>query len=121
VSKIVHFEIPAQDTGRAREFWGSLFGLKFESYEGPVEYHMFQNDDQTGGAVTPAQGGQSGLVVYFNSDDIDATLKRIQELGGSAEEKQPVPSMGWFAPAKDSEGNAFSIWQSDPNAPGPQS
>jgi predicted enzyme related to lactoylglutathione lyase len=31
VSKVVHFEIPAQDTGRAREFWGSLFGLKFES------------------------------------------------------------------------------------------
>jgi hypothetical protein len=26
-----------------------------------------------------------------------------------------------FAPAKDSEGNAFSIWQSDPNAPTPQS
>jgi predicted enzyme related to lactoylglutathione lyase len=120
LSKVVHFEIPAQDTTRAREFWGSLFGLEFQSYEGPVEYHMFQNDDQTGGAVMPAQGGQSGLVVYFNTANIDDTRQKIQELGGSAEEKQPVPGMGWFAPAKDTEGNSFSLWQSDPNAPGPQ-
>jgi predicted enzyme related to lactoylglutathione lyase len=58
VSKVVHFEVPAQDTGRAREFWGSLFNLQFQTYEGPVEYHMFQNDDQSGGAIYPSSGGR---------------------------------------------------------------
>ena len=33
--QIVHFEIPADDTGKSREFWGGMFGWKFESYPGP--------------------------------------------------------------------------------------
>jgi predicted enzyme related to lactoylglutathione lyase len=120
LSKIVHFEIPADDTGRAREFWGSLFGLEFQTYEGPVEYHMFQNDDQTGGGIYPRQMGEKGLISYFNTDDIDATSRRIKELGGTVEEKAPVPGMGWFARAEDTEGNSFSLWQSDDSAPAPQ-
>jgi uncharacterized protein len=121
LSKVVHFEVPAKDTGRAKEFWGSLFGLQFQTYEGPVEYHMFQNDDQTGGAVYPQQQGETGLITYFNVDDIDAASKKIKDLGGTAEEKSPVPGMGWFARAQDTEGNPFSLWQTDESAPEPQS
>jgi predicted enzyme related to lactoylglutathione lyase len=120
VSKVVHFEVPAKDTSRAREFWGSLFNLQFQSYDGPVEYHMFQNDDQTGGAVYPQQQGETGLIVYFAVDDIDAARQKIEQLGGKAEDKAPVPGMGWFARAEDTEGNAFSLWQTDPNAPTPE-
>jgi uncharacterized protein len=121
VSKVVHFEIPAEDTGRAKEFWGSLFGLQFQSYEGPVEYHMFQNDDQTGGGIYPRQQGEKGLISYFNTEDIDAVSRQIKDLGGKAEDKQSVPGMGWFARAEDTEGNSFSLWQSDESAPAPDS
>jgi predicted enzyme related to lactoylglutathione lyase len=120
MSKIVHFEVPAQDTARAKEFWGSLFGVQFQTYEGPVEYHMFQNDDQTGGGIYPQQQGEKGLITYFNVDDIDAARQKVQELGGSAEDKEPVPGMGWYARARDTEGNDFSLWQSDENAPAPE-
>jgi predicted enzyme related to lactoylglutathione lyase len=120
LSKIVHFEIPAKDTSRAREFWGSLFGLQWQSFEAPTEYHMFQNDDQTGGAVYPQQEGEKGPIVYFNTEDIDATRQKIEQLGGTVEEKAPVPGMGWFARAEDTEGNPFSLWQSDENAPAPE-
>ena len=120
MSKIVHFEIPADDTGRAKEFWGSLFGIDFQTVEGPFEYHMFQNDDQTGGGIYPRQSGEKGPITYFNADDIDAMRGRIEELGGSAEEKQAVPGMGWFARAEDTEGNSFSLWQSDPSAAPPE-
>ena len=120
MSKIVHFEIPASDTGRAKEFWGSLFGVEFQTYEGPVEYHMFQNDDQTGGGVYPRQQGEQGLITYFAVDDIDAARSKIQELGGKAEDKDSVPGMGWFARAEDTEGNSFSLWQTDENAPAPE-
>ena len=47
---------------------------------------------------------------------IDATRARIQELGGQAEDKMPVPGYGWFAACRDTEGNAFSLWQSDASA-----
>jgi uncharacterized protein len=120
MAKIVHFEVPAGDTGRAKEFWGSLFGVEFQTYEGPVEYHMFQNDDQTGGGVYPRQSGEQGLITYFAVDDIDAARAKVQELGGKAEEKDPVPGMGWYARAEDTEGNSFSLWQNDENAPAPE-
>ena len=120
MSKIVHFEIPADDTGRATQFWGSLFGVEFQTYEGPVEYHMFQNDDQSGGAVYPRQEGEQGLITYFAVDDIDAARAKVKELGGTAEEKAPVPSMGWYARAQDTEGNSFSFWQTDETAPEPE-
>ena len=119
MTKIVHFEIPADDTTRAREFWSGMFGVEWKTYEGPQEYHMFSNDDQTGGGLMPRQPGQTGLSVYFPVEDIDAAREKVQQLGGSVEEKQPVPGMGWFAHATDTEGNEFSFWQNDENAPMP--
>lgn len=120
MAKIVHFEVPAEDTARATQFWGSLFGVHFQTSEGPVEYHMFQNDDQTGGGIYPQQQGEKGLITYFNVDDIESARQKVQELGGKAEDKEPVPGMGWYARAEDTEGNEFSLWQSDENASEPE-
>ena len=120
--KIVHIEIPAEDTQRAMKFWGDLTGWKFQSYgdgtdEAP-EYNMFEGEP--GGGLYPAREGEKGIKVYFETDDIDAELGRIREVGGSADDKMPVPSMGWFAAAKDTEGNEFSVWQTDDSAPVPE-
>jgi uncharacterized protein len=117
---IVHFEIPAQDTARAKNFWGTLFGYQFQSMEGPTEYHMFQTGENEGGGIYPQQQGETGLITYFNVENIDQARDQVQELGGSAEEKEPVPGMGWYARAQDTEGNTFSLWQSDQSAPTPE-
>ena len=120
--KIVHIEIAADDTQRAKKFWGDLAGWQFKNYgeehEGAPEYHMFEGEP--GGAIYPSRDGEKGIMIYFETDDIDAELGRIRDLGGSTEDKMPVPKMGWFAPAKDPEGNQFSVWQSDENAPVPE-
>lgn len=120
--KIVHIEIPADDTQRAKEFWGELAGWSFKNYgegqEGAPEYHMFEGEP--GGAIYPTREGEKGITVYFEVDNIDDELGKIRDLGGATEEKMPVPSMGWFATAKDPEGNPFSVWQSDENAPVPE-
>ena len=39
--QIVHIEIPADDTAKSREFWGSLFGWQFESFPAGSEYHTW--------------------------------------------------------------------------------
>jgi predicted enzyme related to lactoylglutathione lyase len=118
--KIVHIEIPAEDTQRAMKFWGDLAGWTFQAYgaEGAPEYNMFEGEP--GGGLYPATDGEKGIKVYFETDNIDEELGRIRELGGDAEEKMPVPNMGWFAAAKDPEGNTFSVWQSDESAPVPE-
>ena len=120
-ANVVHLEIPADDTARAREFWGQMFGLEYQPYEGPVEYHMFQNEDeQSGGAIYPRGDDDEGLRVYFNTENLDAALEQVRELGGQVEaEKSPVPGMGWFAHVRDPEGNRFAFWQSDEDAPAP--
>ena len=102
--KIVHIEIPSGDTAQAKEFWGKLTGWSFKNYaeghEGAPEYHMFEGEP--GGAIYPSE--DKGIRVYFEADDIDAELDKIRELGGETEDKMPVPSMGWFAHAKDPDG-----------------
>jgi len=118
--KPVHIEIPAGDTGRAKEFWSALFGWQWESVPGPVEYNMTQIDDTTGGAVYPAGGDKRGQRVYFDVDDINAGAARVRELGGESGEGMPVPGMGWFAQCTDPEGNEFGLWQTDPDAPAPE-
>ena len=58
----------------------------------------------------------SGLIVYFDTDDIEASVAKVRELGGTADDKQPVPTHGWFAACKDTEGTSFSLWQGDESA-----
>ena len=50
---------------------------------------------------------------------IDKTIARVRELGGSAEDKQPIPTVGWFARCSDTEGNDFSLFQSDESVQAP--
>ncbi|MGN6377397.1 MAG: VOC family protein [Gaiellales bacterium] len=116
--QIVHLEIPADDTSQSREFWGAMFGWQFQSYPGPSEYHMTQIGD-AGGAITNMEPGKKGMRPYFAVDDINAGAARVKELGGTATDAMPVPSMGWFAVCSDPHGNEFGIWQSDESAPQP--
>jgi uncharacterized protein len=116
---IVHLEIPADDTEKARAFWGSLFGWEFQSYPGPSEYHMTRISDEGGLAITNMEPGKRGTRPYFDVDEINAGAARVRELGGEADEAMPVPSMGWFATCRDPHGNEFGLWQNDSSAPAP--
>src|SRR5436190_21240995 len=92
--QIVHIEIPADDTGRSREFWGSLFGWEFQGFPGPFEYHVTQLDDQQGLAITNMEPGKRGTRSYFSVDDINAGAARVKELGCETGRPTPVPNMG---------------------------
>lgn len=117
--RVVHLEIPADDTAGARQFWSELFGWQFQPAPGAPDYHMTRISDQTGAAVTSMEPGKRGTRVYFDVDDINAGAARVRQLGGEAGEPAPVPGMGWFSICADSAGNEFGIWQNDPSAPTP--
>lgn len=114
--QMVHLEIPAGDTAKAREFYGSLFGWQCQQFPGPTEYHMTRFSETTGGAIYSADGAKRGMRVYFDADDIKAESARVSDLGGEGGDAMPVPGMGWFAICKDVEGNEFGLWQTDPSA-----
>lgn len=117
--RLVYFELPADDTQRAEDFYAELFGWQFRPTQEGFDYHMLEEGIDPGGAIYPSQTGEKGAIIYFESDDVDASVERVNELGGSAEDKQPIPGVGWFARCEDTEGNAFSIFQADETVPIP--
>ena len=111
---LVHFELPAKDGDRAQTFWSGVFGWSFSDAGMPgIDYRMVRTGENQGGAVYTSDDGGRGAIIYFDSDDIEASLAKVRELGGEAEDKSPIPGVGWFARCKDTEGNEFSLFQSD--------
>ena len=111
-TSIVHFELPAQDTGRARSFYESVFGWSFRDAMPEFEYLMSDGVEPVA-AIYKQQSGEQGPIVYFITDDIDGSCGKVRDQGGEADDKQPIPEIGWFARCKDTEGNSFSLFQPD--------
>jgi predicted enzyme related to lactoylglutathione lyase len=112
-ARVVHVEFPAKDADGEQSFYEGLFGWQFSQPMPEMDYRMVDLGEGQGAAVFPSDEGATGLKVYFGVEDIDASVANVRELGGQAEDKMPVPGMGWFAACTDPDGNAFSLWQSD--------
>ena len=113
--KLVHFEIPAADTGRARSFYNGLFGWEYQPWEGPMEYHTLTDIQDPSGAIYPRQKKEN-VRIWFDTNDLDADIARVRELGGEASDREPIPGIGWFTICTDTEGNEFGIMANDPSA-----
>jgi predicted enzyme related to lactoylglutathione lyase len=119
--KLVHFEIHAKDADRATKFYSAIFGWEFADSGMPgVDYRMVRTGEDQGGAVFAAEDGETKLKVYFDTDDIDGSVAKVREAGGEADDKQPIPTIGWWSDCKDTEGNSFSLYQNDESAPMPE-
>jgi predicted enzyme related to lactoylglutathione lyase len=84
-----------------------------------IDYRMVMTGDKQGGGFYQSDSPSGHLTVYFDTDDIDASIAKVRGGGGEAEDKQPIPGVGWFSGCKDTEGNAFSLFQSDESAAPP--
>lgn len=51
MSRVIHFEIPADNPERAAEFDGAIFGWTFRKWDGPMPYWL----------VTTGAEGERGL------------------------------------------------------------
>jgi predicted enzyme related to lactoylglutathione lyase len=114
---IVHFEVNTRDAKRAKTFYTKLFGWKYKDSEIPgVEYYLIDGVTP-GGAINPiAQDSKvKAPTVYFGVEEIDSSLKKVRDGGGTADEKMPIPGQGWFAACTDPDGNSFSLFQNDPS------
>lgn len=100
-------ELPAADTAKARAFYGGLFGWTTSEFDG--DYHVIDNGPA--GAIAPREEAFTHPRVYFAADDIDASVKRIIELGGTSEDVQAVPGVGRIAHCRDDQGTPFSLYE----------
>lgn len=104
---LIWFELPTSDTERTRAFYGSLFGWKYSGF-GDMDYHLI-NDAQPGGAIIPGEG--KSPVIYFETDDIDAAVKQVNELSGTAGPIQEIPGIGRSVLCQDDQGMSFGLYQ----------
>ncbi len=121
--RVVHFETPVQDAARAGRFYSEVFGWKVSRWDGPQEYWMVSTGDKDcpgiDGAFMPncEESPISGTVSIIDVPSVDAYLEKITANGGMiAMPKMAVPTVGYVAYAKDTEGTLFGIIQFDPKA-----
>lgn len=126
MNKVQHFEIPADDIGRARKFYEGIFGWKTSEFPmesglyvglhtGPTdEKNMVQEPGFINGGMfeRQAQFPVTGPTIAVTVDDLDATLEKVKAAGGTVlMEKKKIMGMGFYAYIKDTEDNVIGVWQ----------
>lgn len=120
--KVIHFEIPIDDTGRGVAFYSKAFGWSLEQW-GPMEYWTTSagEGEGIGGALTRRTADSPTLTFYIAVDDVDAALAAVEAAGGRRlTERMPIPTVGWSALFEDTEGNRVGVFQDDPTVPMPE-
>ena len=111
---VVHIEIPAEDIQSAAKFYETLFGWKMQ-HDDQFDYTMWADGSGYGGGFNKVseENPADRIVVYIHSDNIEADLKKVEELGGSVVvPKTEIPGTGWFAQFKDPAGNLLALYTS---------
>ena len=84
---LVHFELPSEDALRAKQFWSGVFGWSFN--DPGIAGLVLDPDGREPGRGDLRADGPRGMIVYFDTDDIDASVARVRELGGQP--RKPIP------------------------------
>jgi predicted enzyme related to lactoylglutathione lyase len=124
MNKIVHFEIVAEDTARAINFYSKVFGWEIKKVGGgEMDYWLINSSPaNTPGAINGGLRKEMGIdkkeqtrsinafICTIEVQKIDETLSKIEEQGGKImRPKMPVHGVGLLAYCLDSEGNIFSV------------
>jgi hypothetical protein len=105
-------ELQSPDLDASAAFYASLFGWEVQDAPGTTErYLAIKNGAANNGGmreVTP--GMPPAWLVYFGTEDIDAGIARVEELGG-AKLVGPVDiQIAKFAVVQDPQGAVFALY-----------
>ena len=107
---VVHAEIRSSDPDATRSFCAELFGWTYS--EGAFAGYTFVDVGVDGAlptAIGPVQGGEETVLFFVGVDDVAATLRRAQKLGGSiVQDATEVPGVT-FGVLQDPHGHAIGV------------
>jgi predicted enzyme related to lactoylglutathione lyase len=120
---VVHFEIPADDVARAKEFYSSIFGWQLQDMP-EMDYTIVkttETDEQTqmptsagainGGLMRRSQDTPTP-VLTIDVESVDQALKQVEAAGGRVvRPRTEIPGMGAFAYFTDPEGITLGLWE----------
>ena len=123
MDKVVHFEIPADDTKRAKKFYNETFGWQMQDLP-EMNYTMLTTvptDEKhmprepgaiNGGMYKREKHFSKSPVVVIGVSSVDDSVKKVEAAGGKVvKPKMQVADMGLYAQVTDTEGNTIGLWQ----------
>ena len=108
------FELMTSDVDGAKNFYSSLFGWDTEDMPmGDMNYTVVKAGDESIGGLMPispqAEGSPPNWGVYVTVDDVDATARKAEELGGKVlMPPTDIPTVGRFCVLQDPQGAVIS-------------
>ncbi len=116
---VVYFEIPVTNMDRAIKFYTNVFNFVFErTVIDRIEMAIFPlvaENEGISGALAKGEiykPTNEGVIVYFNTEDIDRTLRMAGDNGGQTlYPKTSNGDLGYVAEFEDSEGNRIALHQ----------
>ena len=115
MSRVVHFEIPADNTERAVQFYKSVFDWDIQKTQMPMEYYLATTGKEgtmgINGAIMDRKDSTAKTVVNtIGVTSFDDSTKNIVKAGGKlVTKKDLIPNIGYFCYCTDTEGNLFGI------------
>jgi predicted enzyme related to lactoylglutathione lyase len=101
---------PDFDTSTA--FYGGLFGWEFEPFaESPQPYLSIRNNGRSNGGIRElGEGPPPHWLVYFAVDDVEDSLAKLEELGGTKHAGPIDIQMAKIGIVGDSQGAIFALY-----------
>jgi predicted enzyme related to lactoylglutathione lyase len=116
---VVYFEIPVIDIDRATKFYSTVFNFKFDTTiidNNKMALFPF-TEEKSGISGALAKGEiykptKDGVLIYFNTANIDETLRLANVNGGQILYPKTDNGIGLVAEFEDTEGNRIALYQS---------
>ena len=108
---VIHAEIRSADPDATRRFMAELFGWKVASEGGFPGYTFMDTGADAGAhvAISPRQAAEDEVLFFVAVQDVDATLARAQQLGGTIiQPAQHVPGVS-FGVLADAQGHRIGV------------
>jgi predicted enzyme related to lactoylglutathione lyase len=111
------YDLMTTDTAAAKAFYTKTIGWKTTKWE-KSDYEMWSaGEEAIGGMMALPEearkaGAPSHWLAYTETDDVDATAKKAEQLGGRVmHPPTDIPTVGRFAVLADPQGAAFAVFK----------
>ncbi len=107
-------ELMTSDIEGAKAFYTKMFGWELEDIQKEMPYTLVKiNGQESAGMMTmpPEAAGMPPMWgAYVTVDDVDASAKQVEELGGKILlEPRDIPEVGRFCVISDPQGATLSM------------
>ena len=116
MSRVIHFEIAADDIARAVKFYTEVLGWEITDAHMPEGEYWLVKTGEAGtpgidGAIMPrSYSPKQPIRNTVSVGNIEEAMKKVKAAGGTIDDEVgDIPGVGKYVNARDTEGNQFGL------------